>query len=128
MHLYSPRTPNYIWDKPNLLTNASFCSDSSKYAIFSQSLMIADFFFTSAIGPDILIKVVTFLVWAACVLFNFYIKQKQKFSVWSFTENATFISFHEGIWSVTKAHWKKCRSRLGNFKHNKVACFTGYSL
>ena len=109
------RTPRFVQILPNM-------------QYFPNHWWLQIFFFTSAIGPDILIKVVTFLVWAACVLFNFYIKQKQKFSVWSFTENATFISFHEGICSVTKAHWKKCRSRLGNFKHNKVVCFTGYSL
>ena len=52
--------------------------------IFSQSLIIADFF-TSGIGPDILMNVledrIIFLIWAAWVLLDYYLKQKQKFSV-----------------------------------------------
>ena len=35
----------------------------------------------------------------AWVLFNFYLKQKQTFSVWSLTENTPFISFYGRIWS-----------------------------
>ena len=58
--------------------------------------------------PDILMKLfedyIFILYLAAWILFNFHLKQKKSFSVWSFTENASFISFHEGIWSVTKAH------------------------
>ena len=42
-----------------------------------------------------------FFVWAVWILFNFHLKQKQSSSLWSFTENASFISFHEGIWSIT---------------------------
>ena len=94
-----------IWGKPNSFTNTSLCSDSSQYASFYQSLVNADFF-TSVIGPDILMKVfedsLIFLAWAAWVLLNFYLKQKQRFLVWKFTENATFISFHEGICSIAK--------------------------
>ena len=41
----SPRPMNCIWDKPNLLANISPCSDSSQYAIFSQKLVNADFFY-----------------------------------------------------------------------------------
>ena len=82
------------------------------------------FLSTSAIGPDILMKVVTFLVWAGFVLFNF-ILSKNKFSVWSFTESASFISFHEGIWSVTKAHWKKCRSPLATSSITKLFASLG---
>ena len=40
---------------------------------------------------------IIFLTWAARF---FYLKQKQKFSVWSFTENASFISFDMGSWSI----------------------------
>ena len=62
-------------------------------------------FFTSGIGHDILMKVfedfIIFLIWAAWVVFNVYLKQKQRFSVWWLTENAS-ISFHNGIWSITK--------------------------
>ena len=49
------------------------------------------FFFLIGIGPDILKKVfeyyIVLLIWANWVLFNFYIKQKRRFSVWNFTEN-----------------------------------------
>ena len=66
------------------------------------------FYFTSGIDPVILMKefedYIIFFIWEACFLFNFYLKQKQRFLVCSFTENAFFISFHEGIWSITKAH------------------------
>ena len=31
--------------------------------------------------------------------FNFHLKQKKRFSVWIFIENASFISFQERIWS-----------------------------
>ena len=70
-----PRSTNSISEKPDLLTNTSLCSDSSQYAIFSQSLVTADFFYF--LGS-----------------LKFYLKQKEKFSVWSFTENASFMSFH----------------------------------
>ena len=39
---------------------------------------------------------IVFLIWAAWVLFIFNLKQKQQFSVWSFPENVSFISFHGG--------------------------------
>ena len=63
-------------------------------------------FFSSGIGANILMKVfedfIVFLIWAAWVVFNVYLKQKQRFSVWWFTENAASISFNEGIRSITK--------------------------
>ena len=43
---------------------------------------------------NVLEDCIIFLVWAACVLFSFYFKLKQSYSVWSFNENANFISFH----------------------------------
>ena len=68
--------------------------------MFSLSLINADFF-TSAIGPDILINVledyIIFLVWVAWLLFDIYLKQKQRHSVWSLNENANFIYFHGRI-------------------------------
>ena len=96
----STRIPNCIWDKPNLLANTSFCSDSSQYAILSQSLVQIDLIF----WWKCLKTTFLFFIWTASVLFNFYLKQQQRFSVWSITENASFISFHEGIWSITKTH------------------------
>ena len=41
---------------------------------------------------------IVFFIWADWVLFDFYLKQKQRFSVWSFTENTLFIPYHGGIW------------------------------
>ena len=40
---------------------------------------------------------ILFLIWTAWVLFKFYFKQEQQFSVWIFTENASLIYFHVGI-------------------------------
>ena len=55
------------------------------------------FFFNFGICPDILTKVfqycTTLLIWATWVLLNFYIKQKQRFSVWNFTENTPSSPF-----------------------------------
>ena len=89
---------------------------------------------------------IIFLAWAACVFFDFYLKQKHRYSVWSFTENVNFISFYGRILSryseVNKfktskdltfqkqqKHTKKvCLKGIkGNFKYEKAACFTGYS-
>ena len=79
-------------------------------------------------------------------LFNFYLKQKQKFSVWSFTENASFVSFHGKIWLInSKINKLKLRKNLyifpkttkscqknASFKENvnykEAVCFTGYTL
>ena len=67
----STQTSNCRWEKQNFLANITLCSDSSQYAIFSQSLINAGFF-TFGIGPDILMKVfedyIIFLIWAAWVL------------------------------------------------------------
>ena len=54
-------------------------------------------------SPDILMKMLEDYIFIL-YLFNFHLKQKQSFPVWSFTENASFISFHERIWSVTTVH------------------------
>ena len=66
-------------------------------------------------GPDILRNVlkdcIIFDVWAACVFSNFYLKQKQRNSVWSFTENSIFIFFHGRILSRY--------SRITTFKTSK---------
>ena len=70
---------------------------------FLLNLWSIQIFFTFGTGPDILINVledrIIFFIWAAWALFNFYLKHKQRFLVWSFTENVSFISFHGGIWS-----------------------------
>ena len=91
-----PTDPHlHNWSKPNLFSNTLLCLDFSQYAIiFLQSFVNADFF-PSGIDPDILINVledcIILLTWAAWVLFNFHLKQKQKFSVWSFTRCFCFI-------------------------------------
>ena len=76
--------------------------------------------------------------------FNFYLKQKQRFSIWSFTENANFISFHGRILSryseinkfktskdltfqKLQKHTKKAVLK-GNFKYKEAGCVTRYSL
>ena len=61
-------------------------------------------FFTSGKALDTLIngleEGIIVLIWAAFVFsFNCYLNQKQRFSVWSFTENTSFISFHGEICS-----------------------------
>ena len=59
-------------------------------------------FFTSAMGHDVLMNVfeddIVFPIRADWVLFDFYLKQKQKFSVWIFTENTSFIHYHAEMW------------------------------
>ena len=42
---------------------------------------------------------IQYLIWTAWVLINFY-EQKQRLLVRSVMENASFISFHWGIWSI----------------------------
>ena len=60
--------------------------------------------FFSGIGPDNMRNIfeewIIFRISAAWVLFNFYLKQKQKFSFWSSTEYSFLISLHGRIWST----------------------------
>ena len=76
---------------------------------------------------------IVFLIWAAWVLLNFYLKQTQQFWAWGFTEDTSLISFPGGIWSryseisklktskglsfqkITKTHWLKNTGFKGNF-------------
>ena len=80
--------PRFTWILPHM----------QKYFANHWSIQI---FFTSGISPVILMKVledcILFLIWTAWVLFKFYFKQEQQFSVWIFTENASLIYFHVGI-------------------------------
>ena len=99
----SPRSLNCIWNKPNLPANTSSWSDFLQYAkIFRKSLIHSDL--TSGISTDILINVLEdctlFLILALWALFDFHLKQQQQFSVWIFTENASFVSFQGGIRSI----------------------------
>ena len=92
-----------IWNKPNLPANTSSCSDFLQYAkIFTKSLIHSDL--TSGISTDILINVLedctVFIILALWALFDFHLKQQQQFSVWIFTENASFVSFQGGIRSM----------------------------
>ena len=64
-------------------------------------------------GPDILINLLE-----DCIIFVALaarVKQKQRHSVWSFTENAIFISFHGIILSRY--------SRINTFKTSKDLTF-----
>ena len=60
-------------------------------------------FFRFGIDNDILMNVpkdcIIFFVSEAWVLFVFYLKRKQTFSVRNFTDNANFISLHGGVLS-----------------------------
>ena len=109
--------------------------------------MINADFFTSGISPDILVNVledcIMFLAWVARVLLNFYLKQKQMYSGWSFNENANFSSFHGRIlsgYSEINKFVKQAKTYLsknnkntlkkaglkGNFKYIKAVCITRY--
>ena len=57
----------------------------------------------------------TFIPWTAWILLNFYLKQKQRFSAWSLTENTSLVSFHRGIWSRY--------SQINKFKISKDLSF-----
>ena len=98
-------------------------------------------FFTSGIGYNILVDVcedyILFLISADYVLFNFYLKQKQQLPVWSFAENASFISFHGfeiSFKQETTYLFRNMKNKLqnldfkGKFKYNQAVCFIGYSL
>ena len=95
-----PDSPTVFGTNQNCLPTPCFAQILPNMQHFpNHSLM--QIFFTSGIGPDILMEVfedyIIFLICAFWVLFNFYLKQKQWFSVWSFTENTSFISLHEGM-------------------------------
>ena len=96
-------------------------SHCSQYAKFSQ-LMINAYIFNFCSELDILMKVfesyIILLISAGWLLLNFYLLQKQRFSVWSFAEITSFIFFHEEILSIAN-NTKKCWFQLGNFKYNK---------
>ena len=111
--------PELYLEKTTCLSSPRFAwilSNRQKYFLNLWSIQI---FFTFGIGPDILIKVledcIVFLIWAAWTLLNFHLKQKRRFSVWSFTENASFISVHGGIWSKY--------SEVNRFKTSKGLSF-----
>ena len=76
-------------------------------------------YFTSGIGLANLMNVpedcIAFLIWAAWVLLNFYLKQRQTFSVWNFTKNVSFISFYGRILSGY--------SKINKFKISKDLTF-----
>ena len=100
--LQLPQDSNCIWNKTYFpMPCFAWVLPNMKYFPNHRSLQI---FFTSAIGPDILMNVledyIILLLWTAWVLFDFYREQKQRFSVYSFTNYASFISFHEGLWST----------------------------
>ena len=92
------------------------------------STLINPVFFTPGIGRDILMRVfedyILFLIFAVQALFSFYLKQKQRFSELSFTENVSFIPFHEGICSISKNALNKYRFQSRSFKYNKPVCFS----
>ena len=68
------------------------------------------FFLASGVGPDILMKMfecyIILLTSAGWLLFTFLLKQKQRFSAWSFTEITSIISFRERNFVSNKTHQK----------------------
>ena len=106
------RNLNCIWNKPNLFANASLCLDSSQNPIIlSQSLINADFYlrldipwyfdewalynYMWTITLFWLCYITIFLNWAAFFFLIFILNKR--FSIWIFTENSSFISFHGGL-------------------------------
>ena len=86
------RSPNYIWNKPNLFATTSLGSVSSQYAIFSKSLVNPDLFYFCDrpwYSDESVWRLVVF-IWAAWVLFIFYLKQKQRFWFSNFTDSMIF--------------------------------------
>ena len=63
---------------------------------------------------------IIFLVWAACVFSNFCLKQKQRHSVRSFTENAIFIFFQGRILPRYSGANKFKTSKDLTFQNNKI--------
>ena len=61
-----------------------------------------------------------YIPYLGSLAFNFYLKQRQRFSDWSFNENASFISFHRRIWSrYSEINKLKISKDLSFFKNNK---------
>ena len=102
------RSPNCIWKKSHLIIQHlaytfTYIAYTSRYAInISWNIGQCRFFVASGIDHGILIDLfedcAVYLIWTAWVLFDFYLKQKQMFSVWSYSNNVSFISFHGAIW------------------------------
>ena len=115
----SPGAPTVFGTNLTCLATPRFARIFFQYAKRFFNLRPIQIVFTSGIGTGIFWNVLEdrteFLTWAAWALFNFYVKQKQRFSVWTFTGNASFISFHRGIWSRY--------SEINKFKRNKGLSF-----
>ena len=78
----------------------SLCSDFCEYANNIFIIIYQCRCFTFGIGLDKLMNVLEdVFVWAPWVLFNFYLKQKQRFAGWNFTKNYNLISLHGRILS-----------------------------
>ena len=75
---------------------------------------------------NVLEDCIIILVWVACDLFNFYLKRKQRWSVWSFNENAYMISFHGRVlsgYSEINKFIKQAKTCLS--KNNKITLKKG---
>ena len=108
---YRPQIPQ-LYNKPNLFANVSLSLYSSQYAmIFSQSSITSGILWYA---DDCAWRLHN-IPYLASLGFNFYLKQKQRFSVWNFIENVSFICFHEGIWSRY--------SQINKFKISKDVFF-----
>ena len=89
-------------DPPNVFVTSQTCSPTSHFAqilpVCNIFPIIVQILFTSGIGPHVLLRVfedfTIFLIWAACVLFNFHLKQKQIFSKRKAVRKLSGISFN----------------------------------
>ena len=118
----TPQSAQLHWEQTTLIHLLIALLGSQCTILFFQPLVNADFFI-SGIDPDILMNVlkyfIIFLIWASWVLFNFHLKQKQRFSVWSFTETVSLISSHGRIWSrYSETHLKKAKTYLSKNDKN----------
>ena len=80
---------------------------------------------------NVLKDCIVFLIWTARILIKFYLRQKQRFSVWSFTKNSHFNFFHRASLKQAKNYLSKNnKSTLKgagfkeNFKHKEAVIWT----
>ena len=103
-------------DPPTIFGTNQTCLPTPRFAQILPSMQTfpnhwsMQIFLPSGIGSDILMTLfegyIILFILVGWLLLNFYLKWKKKFSVRSFTEINSFISFHIGILSITKKHYK----------------------
>ena len=120
----SPRPPVVFGTNQTCLSTPVFARILPNMQYFPNHWSI-QILFISGIGPDTLMNVLEqwnmFLIWTVQ---NFYLKQKQRFLVRSFTENVSFISFHKGIGSryLETNKLQSAKIYLSNSNKNTLKC------